>query len=70
MDLQFDLDFAALGRLYGMEGYTVETEEQLLEILPRVLNSKEPVIVNCIIDREENVLPMVLNGSPINEAID
>ncbi len=70
VDLQFDLDFAALGRLYGMEGYTVETEEQLLEILPRVLNSKEPVIVNCIIDREENVLPMVLNGSPINEAID
>jgi len=70
VDFHFDLDFAALARLYGMEGYTVKTEEQLLEILPRALSSPEGVIVNCIVDREENVLPMVLSGSPINEAID
>ncbi|OPZ71192.1 MAG: Acetolactate synthase large subunit [Firmicutes bacterium ADurb.Bin456] len=70
VDFQFNLDFSALARLYGMEGYTIKTEEQLLEILPRVLTSPEPVIVNCIVDPEENVLPMVLNGSPINEAID
>jgi acetolactate synthase-1/2/3 large subunit len=69
VDFKFNPDFAALGRLYGMEGYTVETQEQLMEILPRVLNSSAPVMVNCIIDREEDVLPMVLDGSNIDEAI-
>jgi acetolactate synthase-1/2/3 large subunit len=69
VDFKFNPDFAALGRLYGMEGYTVETPEQLLEILPRVLRSSAPVMVNCIIDREEDVLPMVLDGTNIDEAI-
>jgi acetolactate synthase-1/2/3 large subunit len=52
-----------------MEGYTVETPEQLLALLPQVLSSPTPVLVNCIIDREEDVLPMVLDGSNIDEAI-
>ncbi|MFX4263718.1 biosynthetic-type acetolactate synthase large subunit [Pelotomaculum propionicicum] len=69
VDMNFNPDFAELGRLYGMEGYTVETPEQLVEILPRVLNSDAPVMVNCLIDREEDVLPMVLDGYNIDEAI-
>ena len=69
VDFNFNPDFAELGRIYGMEGHTVETPEQLLAILPQVLSSASPVIVNCIIDREEDVLPMVLDGSNIDEAI-
>lgn len=69
VDFEFNPDFAELGRIYGMEGHTVETPEQLLAILPQVLSSASPVIVNCIIDREEDVLPMVLDGSNIDEAI-
>jgi len=69
VDLEFDLDFAGLGRLYGMEGYTVDRPEQLEEILPQAISSDKPVMVNCIVDPEENVLPMVLTGSSINEAI-
>ncbi|MFA4886366.1 MAG: biosynthetic-type acetolactate synthase large subunit [Desulfotomaculaceae bacterium] len=69
VDFQFNPDFAALGRLYGMEGYTVETARQLEELLPEVLTSPAPVLVNCIVDREENVLPMVLDGTNINEAV-
>ncbi len=69
VDFQFNPDFVELGRIYGMEGYTVETPEKLLEILPGVLGSAAPVIVNCIVDREEDVLPMVMDGSNIDEAI-
>lgn len=69
VDFQFNPDFTELARIYGMEGYTVETPEQLLEILPRVLRSPAPVIVNCVIDPEEDVLPMVLDGYNIDEAI-
>lgn len=69
VDFKFNPDFVELGRIYGMDGYTIETPEQLLEILPQVLNSVAPVMVNCIVDREEDVLPMVLDGSNIDEAI-
>lgn len=68
VDFQFDLDFAALGRVYGMAGYTIETVEQLESRLPEILASPGPVIVNCRISGEENVLPMALNGTNINEA--
>jgi len=70
VDFQFDLDFAALGKVYGMDGYTIETAEQLVSLLPEILASPEPVMVNCLISGKENVLPMVLAGSNINEAID
>jgi acetolactate synthase-1/2/3 large subunit len=70
VDLEFDLDFAGLAKFYGMEGYTVATEEEVAEILPKILASPAPAIVNCLIDPDENVLPMVLSGSAISEAID
>lgn len=70
VDLRFNPDFTALAKIYGMEGYTVTTEEELEEILPKVLASPAPVIVNLMTDPNENVLPMVLTGSTISEAID
>lgn len=70
VDFRFDLDFAALAKLYGMDGYTVETPGQLVDILPGVLTSPGPAMVNCIVDGDENVLPMVLAGTNIDEAID
>ncbi len=69
VDMRFNPDFAALGRIYGMEGYTVKSPEQLTKLLPQILSSPAPVMVNCIVDRGENVLPMVLNGTNISEAI-
>ncbi|MDD4237238.1 MAG: biosynthetic-type acetolactate synthase large subunit [Desulfotomaculaceae bacterium] len=69
-DLQFNPDFAELAKIYGMEGHTVTTEEQLEEILPQVLASPTSVIINCMIDPNENVMPMILSGSTISEAID
>lgn len=70
VDFQFDLDFAALGRVYQMAGYTIETAAQLVSQLPEILASPGPVMVNCRISGEENVLPMVLTGTNIDEAID
>ncbi|OPX84156.1 MAG: Acetolactate synthase large subunit [Pelotomaculum sp. PtaB.Bin104] len=70
IDFQLDLDFAALGKVFGMAGYTIETSGQLADLLPEILSIAGPVMVNCLVSGEENVLPMVLAGSNINEAID
>ena len=66
---KFDLDFAALARVYGMTAYTVASEDELNRVLPEALASPRSVLVNCLISAEENVLPMVLTGASLAEAI-
>jgi acetolactate synthase-1/2/3 large subunit len=66
----FHPDFEVLAKAYGMAGYTFRTEEDVIKGLPEVLQAPGPAIVNCIVPPEENVLPMVLAGKGISEAID
>ncbi len=72
MAVHFDFvpDFAMLAKAYGMEGYTITDEEEFERLLPEIMDSRKAVIVNCIVDPDENVSPMVLAGKGINEAID
>jgi len=68
-EFQYDLDFAALARAYGMTAFTVSSEAELEAILPETLALDQPVLVNCMISGKENVLPMVLSGGSLDEAI-
>ncbi|MEG6616956.1 biosynthetic-type acetolactate synthase large subunit [Peptococcaceae bacterium 1198_IL3148] len=67
VNLPFDLDFAALAPLYGMRGYTVTNEHQLAAVLPQVFDQPGGVIVNCLVDPAENVMPMVMAGQGIGD---
>lgn len=69
-ELGFVPDFAILARAYGLPGYTIRSLIELEEALPEILSRQEAVIVNCLVDPEENVSPMVLTGKGIGEAID
>lgn len=70
VDFNFVPDFELLARAYQIKGYTVKSEEELAGLLPGILADPGPVIVNCLIDPEENVTPMVMAGKGIDEAID
>lgn len=72
MAVHFDCvpDFALLAKAYNIEGYTITDEDELERLLPEIMASPKAVIVNCIVDPDENVSPMVLAGKGINEAID
>jgi len=70
VDFTFALDFARLAEVYGIRGYTVETNREAADLLPEVLPAPEAVLVNCLIEPEENVLPMVLAGQSLAEAVD
>ena len=69
-NFSFHPDFEILAKAYGMAGYTFRTEEDVVKGLPGVLREPGPAIVNCIVPPDENVLPMVLAGRGIHEAID
>jgi acetolactate synthase-1/2/3 large subunit len=70
VDFKFHPDFSVLAKAYGMNGYTVTNEEEVIGLLPEVLASPVPVLVNCLVYPEENVSPMVLTGRGIHEAIE
>lgn len=70
VNFKFHPDFAALAGAYSIPGYTVKTEEELQKVLPEVLATPGPALVNCLIPADENVTPMVMAGKGIHEAIE
>lgn len=69
VDFKFHPDFVLLAKAYGIKGYSVQSEKELQEILPRVFEEPGPVLVDCLVSPEENVLPMVPAGRGIDETI-
>lgn len=60
VNFEFVPDFVILAKAYGIPGYNVSTPDELTRRLPDILNTPGPVLVNCLIDPWENVLPMAL----------
>jgi acetolactate synthase-1/2/3 large subunit len=72
MAVHFDFvpDFAIIAKAYSIEGYTITSGEELDKLMPEIMESDKAVLVNCIVDSDVNVSPMVLAGKGIIEAID
>ena len=62
-------DFVKLAEAYGAKGYRVNKKSQLESILIEAYELNKPVVVDCFIEEEENVFPMVAPGNPINNII-
>jgi acetolactate synthase-1/2/3 large subunit len=70
VNFKFHPDFCQLAKAYGIPGYTFQTEEDVVKLLPQALSAPGPVLINCLVPPDENVMPMVLAGKGIDEAID
>lgn len=68
--LQDKVDFVKVAESMGAVGIKVTTREELTEAFQRAMELKEPVVIDCIIDRDEKVFPMVPAGAAIDEAFD
>ena len=63
-------DFVKLAEAYGAVGFRVEKEEDVRNTIVKSLEVRDkPVIVEFLIDREENVFPMVPAGNAINKML-
>ncbi len=68
LDKQTDYDLITKG--FGANAYTVKSLKEFEEAVKQSLENKDkPSVINCIIDNEEAVLPMVPNGTPIEKPI-
>ncbi|MBE0450598.1 MAG: biosynthetic-type acetolactate synthase large subunit [Clostridia bacterium] len=63
------VDFVKLAEAYGIAGYRVKSQEELEAVLKKIKNNKSPVVVDCIIDHDENVYPIIPPGKGITEMV-
>ncbi|GAV22460.1 biosynthetic-type acetolactate synthase large subunit [Carboxydothermus pertinax] len=70
IDLGFIPDFVALAKAYGIPGRKITKPEEVDEALNEMLGHKGMYLLEVEISPEEKVLPMVLSGAPIGEAVD
>ncbi len=64
-------DFIKLAEAYGAVGIRVTKDEEVRGALEKAMKIKDkPVILEFVIEREENVFPMVPSGSAMTEVID
>ena len=62
-----DLDM--LGKAFGVETVTIKKKSEVKEKLSQALSCGRPVLINCEIDKDINVLPMVPAGASVAEPI-
>ncbi len=64
------VDYVKLCEAMGAEARRVTTKEEFREAFAEALECKKPFVIDCIIDSDDKVWPMVAPGTPINEAFD
>ena len=62
-------DFVKLAEAYGAEGYRISKPEELEDVLRKALTSPNPAFVDVMVEREENVYPMVPAGAALDEML-
>lgn len=62
-------DLVKLAEAFGGKGYRVSKKDELEPVLKLALESKEPVLIEYLIDNDKKVFPMVAPGAPINQII-
>ena len=66
--LNDSVDFAKLAEAMGAKGYTVTKKEDFETVLKEAIACGGPVVIDCQIDQDDKVFPMVAPGAPISEA--
>ena len=64
------LDFVKVAEALGAVGIRVSTKEEMGPALEKAIAMNRPVVIDCQIDRDDKVFPMVPAGAPIEDAFD
>ena len=64
------VDYVKLVEAMGATGYRATTKEEFSSALAKALESKKPVVIECVINCDDKVWPMVAPGAPISDCFD
>ena len=64
------LDYVKLAEAMGAKAYRVTSREEFNKAFAEALKNNQPTVLDCIIDSDEKVWPMVAPGAAISEVFD
>lgn len=67
--LERKTDYVKLAEAFGAQGFRCTTPAELHEALTNALAHNGPTIIDCVIDRDERVLPMIAAGDDIRNIV-
>ena len=67
VDLTQHPDFVKLAEAFGGVGYRVHTKEAFKKALQEAIDSKKVALIDVVVERNENVLPMIPAGAALDE---
>ena len=68
--LRDGVDFVKLAEAMGAEAFRATTQEEFREAFAKALELGRPVLIDCQIDSDDKVWPMVTPGAAISDAFD
>nr|WP_249435752.1 biosynthetic-type acetolactate synthase large subunit [Paenibacillus sp. Marseille-Q4541] len=69
IDLSGSPDFVKLAEAYGVKGLRASNKEEAKEAWEEAMNTNGPVLVEFVVSKDENVYPMVMQGSTIDQML-
>ena len=68
-DIRKKTDYVKFAESFGAKGMKIEKEEDIAPVLKEALSTPSPVVVDCRIGNDENVLPMIRPGATYDTII-
>lgn len=68
--LDDNVDFVKLAEALGAEGMRVTKREEVAPALEKAIALGRPVVLDCIIDNDDKVFPMMPAGAPLEDTFD
>lgn len=65
VDLSINPDFIKIAEAYGLRAERIENKKELKKKLQSLIESDEGVVIDCIVEKEENVFPMIPAGTSV-----
>ncbi|HAF70376.1 MAG: acetolactate synthase large subunit [Acetothermia bacterium 64_32] len=62
-------DFSRLASAYGIPGLTVRRPQEVEGAISRALEHRGPILIDFLVEKEENVFPMVAPGKSLSDMI-
>ena len=64
------VDYCKVAEALGCKAIRITKKSEVEDALKKALNSKVPVVIDCVIEEDDKVFPMVPAGASISEAFD
>ena len=68
--LEDKVDFCKVAEGLGCEAIRVTKKEEVAPAIEKAIALQKPVVIHCIIPKDDKVFPMVAAGAPISETFD